>query len=230
MSDPFAAYQDALRNGHQRAAEGRFKEALEQYQAAAALAGERARPHVFVGGMLLRLGNAQDALAAYERALALEADDPDALSGRVAALLAAGRRGEAAEAQRRIEAAREEQRAEPALPPGIRTALSSSESLALAGEEARDAGRREAAIDAWLAETREHLAARKFDAALDAGLRALSVDPRAARVHLELSRVYLARNWKSQADERLAALGRLLELAPDPMLSEALAALRSAQA
>ena len=230
MSDPFAAYQEALRNGHQRAAEGRFKEALEQYQAASALAGGRARPHVFVGGMLLRLGNAQAALAAYERALALELDDPDALSGRVAALLAAGRRGEAAEAQQRIEAAHEQQRAEPSPPAERRTLLTSAESLAIAGEEARDAGRRDAAIDAWLAETREHIAARRYDAALDAALRALSVDPRAARVHLELVRVYRARNWKPLADERLAALGRLLELAPDPMLSEALAALRSVQA
>src|SRR3954469_21783648 len=97
MQDVYGRYAEALRLGHQRAAEGKFKDALGHYEAAAELGGEmRALPHVAVGGMYLRLSKVREALEAYERALAVEPSDMDAVTGRAAALLAAGRRGEAA--------------------------------------------------------------------------------------------------------------------------------------
>jgi tetratricopeptide (TPR) repeat protein len=224
MQDIYGRYAEALRLGHQRAAEGRFKDALGHYQAAAELAGERAVPHVAVGGMLLRLGHVREALAAYERALVHEPDDVDALTGRAAALLAAGRRGEAAQVQEQIT------RGGPAAgPTGGATPISNADRLMAAGEEARASRRTSAAIDAWLAESAEHRAAEHYDAALDACLRALALDSSAARSHLELARVWLARGWKDLAAERVALIERLLTLQPDAPVSAALRDLLMAQ-
>jgi len=135
MDDVYGRYRDALRLGHQLAAEGRFKEALRHYQAAAELAGSRALPHVAVGGMLLRLGQARDALAAFDRALEREPDDPDALSGRVAALLAAGRRAEAAQVQALM--ARPREPGASGAPAGDATPVSGADNLMATGEQAR---------------------------------------------------------------------------------------------
>jgi protein O-GlcNAc transferase len=222
MDDVFARYQAALRAGHQLAAEGKFKEALAQYEQAAQLA-ERPLPLIGVGGMQLRLGRPKEALAAYERAVALEPDNLDALSGRAAALLAAGRRSEATNVTQQMAALRDGPPA-PAVsvPAEMLTPLSRSETLAMAGEQARDAGQRDAAIDAWLAEGREHAATKKFDAALDAVMRALSLDTGSARVHLELTRLYFERGWDAEAIQRAGSLRRLLQLAPDDEVTAAL--------
>src|SRR5690349_3394648 len=91
QSDPEGA-RAALRPGHQLAAEGKFKDALGQYEEAARVAGERPLPLIGIGGMNMRLNRPKEALAAYERALAIEPDNLDALSGRAAALLASGKR------------------------------------------------------------------------------------------------------------------------------------------
>src|SRR3954454_20281676 len=106
MDDVFARYQAALRAGHQLAAEGKFKDALSQYEQAAQLA-ERPLPLIGIGGMQLRLGKAKEALTAYERAVELEPDNLDALSGRAAALLAAGRRSEATNVTQQMAALRD---------------------------------------------------------------------------------------------------------------------------
>src|SRR5688572_21337575 len=222
MQDIYGRYAEALRLGHQRAAEGRFKDALSHYQAAAELAGERALPHVAVGGMFLRLGKVREALEAFERALAHEPDDMDALTGRAAALLAAGRRGEAAEVHERITHGGPSVGPSGGAPAGNATQTPSSDRLMLAGEEARTSHRPSAAIDAWLAESAEHRAAEHYDAALDACLRALSLDSSVARSHLELARVWLARGWTNLAAERVKLLERLLDLQPDAHVSAAL--------
>ncbi|MEP7158357.1 MAG: tetratricopeptide repeat protein [Chloroflexota bacterium] len=218
MQDIYGRYAEALRLGHQSAAEGRFKDALSHYQAAAELAGERALPHVAIGGMFLRLGKVREALSAYERALTYDPEDMDAQTGRAAALLAAGRRSEAAEVHERITHGGPLAGA----PAGDATQTPNSERLMLAGEEARASQRPSAAIDAWLAESAEHRAAEHYDAALDACLRALSLDSSAARSHLEFARVWLARGWKSLAAERVKLLERLLALQPDDQVSAAL--------
>ena len=221
MDDVFAKYQAALRAGHQLAADGKFKDALVQYEAAASLA-ERPLPLIGIGGMQLRLGRAKEALAAYERALALEPDNLDALSGRAAALLAAGKRNEAATIQQQMVELRDGPRANTSVPAEMLTPLSRTETLAIAGEQARDAGQRDAAIDAWLAEAREHASAQKFDAALDAQMRALALDTGAPRVHLELTRLYFERGWYAEATQRAGSLRRLLDLAPNPEISAGL--------
>src|SRR4051794_8704786 len=221
MDDVFARYQAALRAGHQLAADGKFKDALAQYEAAASLAA-RPLPLIGVGGMQLRLGKPKEALASYERALALEPDSLDALSGRAAALLAAGKRSEAATVQQQIVELRDGPKSNASVPAEMLTPLSRAETLAIAGEQARDSGQRDAAIDAWLAEAREHADAHKFDAALDAAIRALSLDTGAPRVHLELTRLYFERGWDAEAIQRAGSLRRLLQLAPDEEVSAAL--------
>ena len=229
MDDVFARYQKALRTGHQFAAEGRFKEALAEYEVAAGIADARALPHVCVGGMLLRLGKPRDALAAYERALEREPDDLDALTGRAAALLASGRREDAAAAKEQLQAEKAGP-IEPAVPDALRTPLSRAETLAIAGEQARAAGRTQAAIEAWIAEANEHLTGERYDAAL---WMPPCVPCRwsrgSARVHLELTRIYRRRGWAAQATEHFAALRRLLELAPDASISAALDELSAQQ-
>src|SRR6476469_2298808 len=138
MDDVFARYQAALRTGHQLASEGKFKDALTQYEEATKLA-ERPLPLIGVGGMNMRLGHPKEALAAYERALQLEPENIDALSGRAAALLAAGRRGEAAGVQEQMTALSGSPRtSSTGIPAEMLTPLTRAETLAIAGEEALD--------------------------------------------------------------------------------------------
>jgi tetratricopeptide (TPR) repeat protein len=225
MDDVYGRYREALRLGHHHAAEGKFADALTQYQSAASLAGERALPHVGIGGMQLRLGRAKDALSAYERAVGIEPQNLDALSGRAAALLAVGRRDEAAKVQQLIADIRSGNLPPPAAAEANATPLSAADAMHAAGEQALRAGNSEAAIDAWLAESGEHAAADRLDAALDASLRALAVSPGAPRIHLEMARLYFRRGWADQGVQRALLLGRLLDLDPDPTVQTALQAL-----
>jgi len=214
--DLYARYHEALRRGHQQASEGKFKEALASYQAAVGLAGERALPHIAVGGMQLRLGHPKEALTSYERALALEPINLDALSGRAAALLAAGRRGEAEAVRAQIMTLRGKGKdATAPVEPGQVLPLTGTEALAVAGEQARAQGHSDAAIDAWLSESIEHIAVDHFDAAIDACLRALALNSGSTRVHLALVRVYFMRGWHEQAVERAVLLDRLLRMVPN---------------
>ena len=215
MDDVYARYREALRIGHQQAAEGRFADALRHYQVAADVAADRALPHIAIGGMHLRLGRAKDALAAFDRALQAEPQNLDALGGRAAALLAAGRRDEAAKVRKQISDVRSAGLS-PETQPGEGTPMSVADALHAAGEEALRAGKREAAIDAFLGESAEHATDGRLDAALDASLGALAVSPGSARIHLELTRLYFRRGWTDKGVERALLLDRLLILAPDP--------------
>lgn len=214
MDDVYARYREALKLGHQEAAEGRFSEALRHYQLAAEVAADRALPHIGIGGMNLRLGRARDALAAYDRALVAEPNNLDALGGRAAALLANGRRDEAARVRTEISDARRAADS-PAAQAGDGSPMSSADSFHAAGQEELRTGMREAAVDAFLAESAEHSAAGHLDAALDAALRALAVSPGSARIHLELTRLYFRRGWTDKGVERALLLDRLLSLDAD---------------
>jgi hypothetical protein len=83
------------------------------------------------------------------------------------------------------------------------------------------AGKINAAIDAWLAESAEHRVAGHHDASLDACLRALALDSSAPRIHLEIARAWMARGWHDRANERLRLLDRLLALQPDKQVAAA---------
>jgi tetratricopeptide (TPR) repeat protein len=214
VEDVYGRYAEALRAGHQFAASGNLKEALRCYRAATELAADRAVPHVALGGTLLRLGQNKDALAAFERALELAPNDVDALTGRAAALLAVGKRDEAKQVQQQLNGSQ-------VSVGGHAAPMSAADRHLASGEQARAAGKTNAAIDAWLAESAEHRVAGHHDASLDACLRALSLDSSAPRVHLEIARAWLARGWHERAQERLRLLDRLLALQPDKHVAAA---------
>ena len=116
MADPvFERYKEASSKARSAMLKGRHKEALAAYQEAALLADHRALPFVSMGSVLLQMGRPQDAIAAYDQALQRAPTDPQALSGKASALLAAGRRDESADlAQQvaRLEADQARERAE----------------------------------------------------------------------------------------------------------------------
>lgn len=225
--DTFAAYQEQLSRGHAAMARGDAKAALVAYQAAARLADERPLPHVLVGRTQLRLNRGQDALAAFERALGHAPSDAAALTGKAEALLRLGRRQEAAALRAQLEsaaAAAERANADQA------SALPQPEVLVIAAERAWQDGRLSAAMDEWLAAARAFAAAGQLDAGLDVCQRALLADGGAAKVHLEMSRLYLAAGMTEQAAERMLLLGRLVELGDEGGLRAALVDLISTHA
>ena len=100
--DLFERYKEALKDGHVAVLRGRLEEAIAHYRRAGEIATERALPHSSLGGVLLRLGRVDEAVAAYEEALRRAPLDEGALGGHSDALLAAGRRTEAAEVLDRL--------------------------------------------------------------------------------------------------------------------------------
>ena len=92
--------------------------------------------------------------------------------------------------------------------------------LSIEADAALDAGEAGRARDALLAAARAHGAAGRFNAALDACYRALEVAPDDPELHLALVDLYLARGWRGLALEKLALLGRLVELDGDATAEE----------
>lgn len=220
--DPFAAYQEQLRRGHDALLGGDARAALEAYRAASALAGDRPLPLVSMGRVLLSLRRPDDALAAFEQALELSPHDAGAMGGKAEALLRLNRTEEAEAARRQLG------RMEPEASPGAAgpaTAFSRAEALTLAAEEAALDGRTEEALDDWLTAARAHAHDGHLLAALDVCQRALLADPASVAVHLEMSRLYLAAGLLEQAAERMLLLGRFLDLVGEPGLRSELATL-----
>jgi tetratricopeptide (TPR) repeat protein len=98
MNDPlYERYKEALRAGHVAVLRGRLDEAIEAYRSASEVAPERALPHTSLGGVLLDLGRADDALVEFHAALGIAPDDESALLGRSEALVRLGQPIAAAE-------------------------------------------------------------------------------------------------------------------------------------
>jgi tetratricopeptide (TPR) repeat protein len=93
----YERYKEALRRGHVATMRGRLKAALAAYVDAAALAPDRALPHVSLGATLRRMDRNEEALAAFGVALERAPRDAAALAGRADALDALGRRVDAAD-------------------------------------------------------------------------------------------------------------------------------------
>ena len=92
----YERYKDALRRGHVAALRGRSEAAIDAYGEAASIAPDRALPHTSLGGILVRMDRLNDAVAAYDRALALAARDEGALRGLAEVQIRTGRRTDAA--------------------------------------------------------------------------------------------------------------------------------------
>src|SRR3954454_23603795 len=82
----FEQYKDALRRGHVAVAGDELELALAAYRMAAALVPDRPLPYASMGAVLQRLGHTEEALGAYDRAVALAPDD-EALARTRAALV-----------------------------------------------------------------------------------------------------------------------------------------------
>ncbi len=98
----YERYKDALRRGHVAALRGRNDAAIDAYGEAASIAPDRALPHASMGGILAKMNRPADAVAAYERALALAPKDEVALRGIAETLARLGRRTAAADALDRL--------------------------------------------------------------------------------------------------------------------------------
>jgi tetratricopeptide (TPR) repeat protein len=225
VDDRFEQYRDALKQGHMAALRGKHREALQAYQAAAAIAGERAQPHASMGNVLLAMGKTKDAIGAYRRAVELAPEDADSLARLAEALRADGQLDEADQLSRRATEMLDRAALQALAPSEELSALPPAERLHLTGHQARLRGDTQSAIGAWLDEARTHAQAGHLDAALDACQQALALSSGSVRVHLELIRLYFERGWHELAVERVLLLDRLLELAPEPEAQNALATL-----
>lgn len=101
-SSLYERYKDALRRGHVAALRSRNEAAIDAYGEAAEIAPDRALPHVSIGGILAKMNRLDDALASYERAIALAPRDEGALRGLADVHVRAGRRADAADALDRL--------------------------------------------------------------------------------------------------------------------------------
>ena len=98
----YERYKDALRRGHVAALRGRNDAAIDAYGEAASIAPDRALPHASIGGILAKMNRPADAVASYERALALAPRDEVALRGIAETYATLGRRTAAADALDRL--------------------------------------------------------------------------------------------------------------------------------
>ena len=98
----YERYKDALRRGHVAALRNRLDAAIDAYGEAASIAPDRPLPQSAIGGVLVRMERLPEALAAYDRALALAPRDETGLRGRAEVLAAMGRRVDAADTLDRL--------------------------------------------------------------------------------------------------------------------------------
>ncbi|MES2210404.1 MAG: tetratricopeptide repeat protein [Chloroflexota bacterium] len=273
----FEQYKDALRRGHVAAARGRLEAAVTWYEAAVAIAPDRALPYTSLGDVLIRLGRHDAAERAYGAALRRSPEDETALRGRATVLLGlhrpldaaldlerlaevlehAGRLPEAcdaacaaldiAESRPRREALERiaGQLSELAGDPGAADALvratrylgsPGTHAAGLIGDGAGEGSATtiEAPIDAVGARVEAEVLlaagntssaralllsiavaereAGRLDAALDACLIMLTIDPADSAVQLELAANQAARGWTGLAREKVLLLRRLAEL------------------
>lgn len=92
----FERYKEALRAGHVAVMRVRLEDAAAAYREAIAIAGDRVVPRTSLGSVLLRLGDPEAALEAFDGALAIEPDDDATRVGRAQALVVLRRTGDAA--------------------------------------------------------------------------------------------------------------------------------------
>lgn len=90
--------------------------------------------------------------------------------------------------------------------------------LALAAEEALEAGDRAAAVDRYLQAAAAHAAAGRLTAALDACARVVAAYPDALEAQEALVHLYLELGWRALAVEKVTLLERLTAFGSDPLL------------
>jgi tetratricopeptide (TPR) repeat protein len=226
MSEPvFERYKEALKQGHVAMFKGKPKDALVHYQEAARLVSHRPLPYVNMGSVLLQMGRAQEAVAAYDDALLRAPDDLQALNGKASALLASGKRAEAEQVLRHVADLELDERRRAAEADADAKAAAwagGPERLMVAAEQAEQAGKAAAAIEAYVGASSGYAEHDQLDAALDSCERALALSLGAPSVHLQMARIYFQRGWTELAVERLVLLDRLLGFEDDASAVDAL--------
>ena len=111
MTDQVSSrYKEALRRGHLAVVKGRPREAVQHYEEAGRLAGDRPLPFNSMGSVYLQMRKPQDALRAYDEALRRAPNDLDAMHGRARALAAEGKKKDAQVQAERAEELEDTQR------------------------------------------------------------------------------------------------------------------------
>lgn len=223
MSDAVSErYKEALRRGHVAVVKGRPREAVKHYEEAGSLVADRPLPFVSMGTVYLQMRQPREAIAAFDEALRRSPSDREALRGKAQALEAEGHGAEAAELARRAseldaidQASQRAERARAAASLGMERHIGEAVRASRAGDRA-------AAIGAFMAAAQGYLAQGAGDAAFDAALRALEVDPGALNVHLMLVDMYLRRGWIELAVQRLLLIEHRLQVDPFPGARNAL--------
>jgi tetratricopeptide (TPR) repeat protein len=222
----FEQYKEALRRGHLALLGGELEAALAAYREAADLVPDRPLPHASMGTVLGKLGRRDEALAAFDRALAIAPADEATLRAREDALqegAPAAAPGLAAVAEAPREPGGEDAAVEarpaidlPASPPTPLLGPPPDPALLQAEADAAvDAGDPATARDRLLHAIVVHRGAGRLDAALDAGLQALATAPGDPGVHLAIANLQLDRGWRAVASEKVQLLLRLSSLAGD---------------
>ncbi len=279
----FEQYKDALRRGHVAALHGKLEAAVSAFEAAAAIAPDRALPQVSLAQVLERLGRDRDADAAYTAALQRSPTDEGALRGRASLRMAMGRSLDAARdlevlavslerdgrlaeacdaARAALEIAESRTRrrmlerlagllrdldADPLAAEARRQAVQLLEQAAGAADDTEgsanpqdaqpgpstgvdisdparalrkadallDSGDASSARTLLLALARSQRASGHLDAALDACLTLMAIDPADAAVQLELAANQALRGWSALATDKARLLARLAELDAD---------------
>jgi tetratricopeptide (TPR) repeat protein len=190
----YERYRDTLRRGHLAALTGAYPDALAAYREAAELIDHRAVPWLGIGRMELALGHRRLARRAFERALVVEPDQPDALAG----LAATQGKGVAVPPRNAVPS-----RAMPDDGPIVRT-------VAGRWDVAREAGDVEGLLDAVIALARADRPAAATTALRDA-LTADPTEPRTYRVSAWLDRRAGRSDDARITTALLAGLMRLLD-------------------
>jgi tetratricopeptide (TPR) repeat protein len=219
------AYREALRRGHVAVVKGRPREAIAHYEEAGRLAPQRPLPYVSIGSVYLQMRQPREALEAFDEGLRRTPGDVDAMRGKIAALEADGRSAAATSLARRsaeLEAMERAGRGHPSAAEELRHELEAS---IAEGHQARVAGELDRAAAAFHAAAIGYAAGDRFEAALDACLRALEARPGAIDVHFLMAHLYLRRGWAELGVQRVMLIDARLGIDADPRRRAGLQAL-----
>jgi tetratricopeptide (TPR) repeat protein len=226
MTDPVPdAYREALRRGHVAVVRGRPREAIAHYEEAGRLAGQRPLPYVSIGSVYLQMRQPREAVAAFDEALRRAPSDVDAMHGKIAALEADGRTAAATSLARRSAELEAMSRAGLGSRSAADVLLHELEERIADGHVARAAGELDRAAAAFHAAAIGYAAQDRFDAAIDACLRALEARPGAIDVHFTMAHLYLRRGWPELGVQRVKLIEERLGIDADPRRHSALQAL-----
>lgn len=226
MTDAVSSqYKEALRRGHVAVVKGRPREAVQHYEEAGRLAGQRPLPFTSMGSVFLQMRQPHEALRAYDEALRRSPNDLEAMRGRARALAADGKKKEAQAQAQRADELEAMQRAGQQAAAAVDIRAAALETYVSDGARARVAGDIDGAVAAYLAAARGFEQQNSFDAALDASFRALEARPGDIDVHLFMAGTYLRRGWRAHGVERAIFLDKRLRIDEDPPRRAALTAL-----